>query len=121
MKFKKSLPRSRLARDPTVKKLIIACLSFLLLQIILALTLLSRLPSPLPLFYSQPWGAAQLARKSTFWLFPFLTTVVFILNLVIAYFLFAKEKTLSWILIITIILFTFLILFTQLKIILLFW
>jgi len=120
MKFKKFLPTSQLTRYPVVKRLVTLGFLFLLFQTMLNLLLLSRLPSLLPLFYSQSWGIAQLAKKTTLWLLPFLTTIVFILNLVLAHFLFGTEKNLSWALIITTVVFAFLILFTQIRIILLF-
>ena len=121
MKFKKFLPSSQLARDSFIKKLIPIGFLFLFLQFILALVFFRRLPSVVPLFYSRPWGIAQLAKKTTFWLFPFLTTIIFILNLALAHFLFAAEKILSEVLIVAAVVFAFLILFTQIKIILLFY
>lgn len=121
MKFKRFFPRPQLARDSLVKKLIPIGFLFLFLQFSLALVFFRHLPSVVPLFYSQAWGEAQLAKKTTFWLLPFLTTVVFMLNLAFAHFVFAAEKIVSEILIVAAVVFAFLILLTQIKIILLFW
>lgn len=121
MKFKKFLPDSQLTRDPGLKKLVIAGFLFLALQIGVVFLFFSRLPPSLPLFYSRPWGALQLAKKSTLWLFPFLTTLFFILNLVLAHFLFSTEKILSTVLAVAATAFAFLVLFTEIKIIILFY
>lgn len=120
MKFKKFLPSSKLTQELSIKRFVLIGFLFLSLQIILTFSFFSRLPSTLPLFYSQPWGATQLANKTTLWLLPFLTTIIFILNLILAHSLFPTEKILSEILIVTTAVFAFLILFTQIRIILLF-
>lgn len=121
MKFKKFLPDSQLARDPVLKKLMTTGLLFLIGQIAAVVLSFSRLPPSLPLFYSRLWGATQLAPKTTLWLLPFLTTFFFILNLVLAHFFFATEKILSTVLIVATTVFAFLVLFTQAKIVLLFY
>lgn len=121
MKFKKFLSGSQLAHNPWFKRLMVAGFLFLMGQALVIVLSFSYLPSSLPLFYSRPWGTAQLASKITLWLFPFLTTIVFIFNLVLAHLLFTAERILSTILIVSATVFAFLTLFTQIKIVLLFY
>ena len=121
LKLKKFLPSSKLGGDPGLKKLVGFGLVFLIVQVGMIVFSYSRLPPSVPLFYSRPWGMAQLAEKTTLWLFPFVTTLILLVNLVLAHFLFTAEKILATILIASGTTFAFLVLFTEIKIILLFY
>lgn len=63
-------------------------LSLLLLSLIIALTdlfVLKFLPATLPLFYSLPWGQAQLATHTQFLIIPASISAITILNLIISW------------------------------------
>lgn len=56
-------------------------------QVVLVSYFGNLLPREIPLFYSRPWGEFQLAQKPNLWLLPFLSTVTFLANLILANFL----------------------------------
>jgi len=66
------------------------------------------LPPDIPLFYSRPWGAEQLASSSSAFLLPVITFIVIILNNFLAVFLLRSNSLLSRLLVITSLLFAIL-------------
>lgn len=44
-----------------------------------------KLPSTIPLFYSLPWGSAQLASLSQFIILPSVVLLIFFFNLILAW------------------------------------
>lgn len=64
------------------------------------------LPPEIPLFYSRPWGAEQLASSSSAFLLPVITIIVMILNNFLAVFLLRSNSLLSRLLVITSLLFS---------------
>jgi hypothetical protein len=63
------------------------------------------LPPEIPLFYSRPWGAEQLASSSQIFLLPVLSIVIMLLNNLLAVLLLHSHSILSRLLIITSLLF----------------
>jgi hypothetical protein len=120
--FYKLLPTSLpFTTDRYIKIPFLAGLACLLLQMSLLILAQSHLPPEVPLFYSHPWGKLQLASKTTLWLLPFSTTLVFILNLVLANLVSRQERLLAKILIGTGVSFSFLATYTLIKIVMLVW
>lgn len=69
--------------------------SLLVLSLIIALTIifaLKFLPVKLPLFYSLPWGQAQLATHEQFLIIPASISAVMLINLVISSQLHASQS-----------------------------
>lgn len=119
-KFRRFFPPSQFSGNPWVQRIV--ALNFLLLFFQTGSTLFfqNSLPPLLPLFYSQSWGRKQLASRPTLFLLPFLSTLIFSLNLLLAYFLYEKEKILSLSSLFLSTIFIFLLLLTEIKIIFLF-
>jgi len=67
----------------------------ILLQSSLILTTSSSLPPLVPLFYSRPWGEAQLAPWTFLWILPGLSLAISLLNFSLAIFVFGKLRFLS--------------------------
>ena len=59
------------------------------------------LPPEIPLFYSRPWGAEQLANSSQIFLLPVSSFIVLMLNIFFSVFLLRTNSLLSKLLIIT--------------------
>ncbi len=60
-----------------------------------------QIPPEVPLFYSRPWGEAQLAKPWSLWILPGLTLLTIIVNGMIGAQVFEKNKLLSRMLMIT--------------------
>jgi len=73
------------------------------------------LPPEIPLFYSRPWGAEQLAGSASAFLLPVITFVVIIINNFLAVFLLRSNSLLSRLLVITSLLFAILSFITMLR------
>lgn len=120
--FYKLLPTSSsLTNDRYVKIPFLLGLACLLLQLGLLAFVGQHLPPEVPIFYSRPWGKQQLTSKTTLWLLPFSTTLVFILNLALASLAGRQERLLARILIGAGVSFAFLATYTLMKIITVFW
>ncbi|MCJ7827846.1 hypothetical protein MUP65_01730 [Patescibacteria group bacterium] len=55
-----------------------------------------RLPPEIPLFYSQPWGEAQLSSLNTFFLLPLIGLSTTVLNFLIAKTFFSRSSFASF-------------------------
>lgn len=55
----------------------------------------SRLPPELPLYYSRPWGQAQLVTPEQFLILPVFSLTVFLINTILALKLHPQEKILA--------------------------
>lgn len=73
------------------------------------------LPPEIPLYYSRPWGAEQLANSSSIFLLPILSITVLIINNLFAVLLLRSNSLLSRLLVITSLIFTSFSLFTIIK------
>lgn len=82
----------------------------------LFLILFSRLPDKLPLFYSLPWGEAQLATKQQFFLLPVILVLVCLINSLIASLLHEAQYMLKRLLMLSLLLINLIILITAVKI-----
>lgn len=114
-------PPSSLTTDRYIKIPFLVGLTFLFLQLGLLVAAERHLPPEVPLFYSHPWGKLQLAPKTTLWLLPFSTALVFILNLSLANFVHHQEQLLARILMGVGVSFAFLATYTLTKIAMLVW
>lgn len=90
--------------------------------VVISITLLflvfySRLPDRLPLFYSLPWGEAELAAKQQFFLLPIILALICLINSFIASQLHVAQVVLKKILVLSLILIDVIILVTAVKII----
>jgi len=56
------------------------------------------LPHQVPLFYFEPWGLEQLGSATQLWLIPACCGGVFVLNTILAWRFFHREKLLAQIL-----------------------
>lgn len=90
---------------------------FFLLSLLTLLLKWQRLPPEVPLYYSLPWGEEVLATPLDLLILPLSSLFVFILNFSLASFLLEKEPWLSRILILTSTIFSFLSMFTLIKIV----
>lgn len=87
-----------------------------LLIIILILIFLNLLPPKLPLFYSMPWGDAQLISKQQLFLLPIVLLVIVLINSFIVSQLHPLQKVLKRLLMLSLIFIDLIILATFLKI-----
>lgn len=69
---------------------IIINVTLITFQIFYLVKRISYLSSEIPLWYTKPWGLAQLAQKTDIWMIPIVTTFVVIGGLLIS--LYAKNK-----------------------------
>lgn len=76
-----------------------------------------RLPPEVPLYYCLPWGEAQLATPLDLLILPLTSLFVFVFNFFLASVFLEKEPWLSRVLILTSTIFSFLAMFTLIKII----
>lgn len=90
---------------------------FLLAQLIVLIIFWQQLPPQVPLFYSRPWGQEQLVSPWGLSTLPLASLAIILANLVIASFIPLEEKPLGQLLIAMTAVFSFLCLFTLLKII----
>lgn len=65
------------------------------------------LPPEIPLYYSRPWGDAQLANVSSIFILPALSLGVLIINNILAVFFLKSVQLLSRLLVITTLAFAF--------------
>lgn len=75
-----------------------------------------QLPPEIPLFFSLPRGEEMLGTKLSLLILPLLSTIFFIINFMIAAYLYTEEKIVSVFLIIISVVSTLLLLITFLKI-----
>jgi len=92
-------------------------LVFFTLSLLILILKWQNLPLEVPLYYSLPWGEAQLATPFDLLILPLVSFFVFILNFFLASILLEKEPWLCRILILTSTIFSFLSMFTLVKII----
>ena len=57
------------------------------------------LPPEVPLFYFRPWGVGQLAPSHQLWYIPALAGGFFIINVLLARYLFRRDKVLAQLLV----------------------
>jgi len=94
-------------------------MGLLLMGLLVLLWQYRSLPAKVPLFYSQPWGEAQLASPWGLFLLPGTGVVVLIINGLLASLIFEKQKLLARILLVGVALTSFLTIFTLFRILLL--
>lgn len=102
------------------EKFKIATRTFLLFFIVSILIIVfkwQKLPSEVPLYYSLPWGEEQLVTPLSLFILPLTSFFVFIFNFFLASIFLEKEPWLCRVLILTGIIFSFLSMFTLIKII----
>lgn len=105
-------------------RLIFYCFAFSILStlflILITLLSLSRLPTQLPLYYSLPWGDKQLATHGQFFILPGLIVLISLINFAFISHLHSSQLLLRRTLAFSLVLFSFMIVFSALKIILIF-
>lgn len=74
---------------------------FIVVQIALIFFRYTDLPPQVPLYYSQPWGEAQLATVSYLFLLPIASFIVLVLNNFLAIFYLKSLQLLSRLLVVT--------------------
>ena len=94
-------------------------LLFITIQLILGLTLSSKLPPQVPLFYSRPWGERQLTSPLFLFLLPTVSFLIMMLNFFLATTVTKKEPLISRLMLIFSTVISFLCLVTLVKIIIL--
>jgi hypothetical protein len=94
-------------------------LGFLVISLLTLTWFFRKLPAQVPLFYSRPWGEAQLVSPLWLSLLPLITLVVLVINTLIGGLLFTTDKLLSRILLATSALGGFLSSFSLIRIVLL--
>ena len=90
-----------------------------ILTLTIAITM-GNLPQKVPLFYSLPWGEAQLVSKPQLFLLPLLILLVGLVNLVMSWQLHESQLPLKRIIHISTVIFAVLIFITTLRVILIF-
>ena len=68
------------------------CMLSALVQSLLILTAVSKLPPQIPLFYSKTWGNEMLAPVLYIWILPAITVSVYFLNMFVCKFVTAQDK-----------------------------
>ena len=76
-------------------------LFFIFAQLVILFLKFNNLPPQIPLYYSQPWGEAQIVPVSYIFILPMLSVVILLLNNVLAVFLLKSIQLLSRLLVIT--------------------
>jgi len=107
----------RLWQFKKFKMAIRAFLLFFTLSLLIIILKWPSLPPEVPLFYSLPWGEEQLATPFELLLLPITSLVAFVLNFFFASIFLEKEPWLCRILILTSTIFSFLSMFTLIKIV----
>lgn len=87
--------------DDVIRRSVLVFAGILILFIILFIIKFRDLPPQLPLFYSLPRGNDQLASPILLAILPICSLIIEIINLIISLSIFAKEKLLARILMIT--------------------
>lgn len=77
------------------------CMLSVLIQSLLILTAMSKLPPQIPLFYSKTWGNEMLAPVFYIWILPTITVCIYFLNMFVSKFVIAHDKFLIGALFIT--------------------
>ena len=102
--------------DKTLSVPLLVSLSSVVLIIATFLILYQKLPPKLPLFYSLPWGQAQLVEKQQFLLMPAVLIMALLINTFIAYHLNQAQYVLRRILMLNLVFISIIIFLTALKI-----
>ncbi len=63
---------------------LVSSIVLIIIQLIIVIISFSKLPSKIPLFYSRPWGKAQLADSTYLFLLPGLSIGILVINAIIA-------------------------------------
>ena len=103
----------------TIAKQIRITLGLILIQVAIIIFFFPKLPPEIPLFFSQPWGKAQLAQPYLLIIFPVFSLVFLITNSLLATLFLEGEVLLSKILVFGSSLFTVFTLIALIKIIIL--
>lgn len=104
--------------DKTISRLLLISVMLTLIQAGLIILSSAQLPPQVPLFYSLPWGKAQLAPFQYLFLLPILSLACILLNTILAMIILEKKRFLSLCLVLTGILFSFFSLISLIEIIL---
>ncbi len=67
-----------------ILRALVLTLIIILVQIVLIVLYFSQLPPSVPLYYSRPWGQAQLAEAIYLFLLPSLSLIIFVINSLLA-------------------------------------
>ena len=67
-----------------ILRALVLTLIIILVQIVLIVLYFSQLPPSVPLYYSRPWGQAQLAETIYLFLLPSLSLIIFVINSLLA-------------------------------------
>lgn len=78
------------------------------------------LPDKVPLFYSLPWGQAQLVSKQQLFILPLILILISLVNALLAFQLHEVQRALKRMLTLSLILINLIIIITALKILLIF-
>lgn len=84
----------------TSRRLFLISVFSILSQIAFIIFYSNQLPPQLPLFYSLPWGQAQLASPSSLYLLP-LSSLIFLFSDIFLILFLAKQKLLAMVLLIS--------------------
>ncbi len=104
-------------QDRTTKLILQTSLLLTAVQLLVWVLFAKKLPPQLPLFYSLPWGEKQLAASTQLLFLPMISIAVIVGNFILASFMTAKEKLAGQLLVVGGGIFSFLCLFTLVKII----
>ena len=74
----------RLWQDKSISKIYRYNIFIIIIQIIFLIIKFSDLPQQVPFFYSRPWGESRLASAATLFVLPSLSTVLFLIDSLIA-------------------------------------
>ena len=88
-----------LMRDTSMARLLKGTLLLVAIQVIVFIVAIGSLPSQVPLYYSLPWGEAQLTSPWYLLLFPAMNVVILVINLSLAILVPTQERLLGRILI----------------------
>ncbi len=103
-------------QKPINRKLLVYSILLIIIQVVFITFYYDQLPRQVPLFYSRPWGKDQLVSSPYLYLLPITSFVILLLNMFLIVF-FAKISFLSISLLTSSTLYSFLSLFTLIKII----
>ena len=76
-------------------------MAIIFIQLMMWVIFLNRqvLPPQVPLFYFRPWGEGQLAPSHQFWFIPAFTGGIFVINVMLARYLYRQDKILAQLLV----------------------
>lgn len=77
---------SNLIMEKVIRRLYLSCFLINILQAVLILLLLNRLPVVVPLFYSLTWGEQQLVPSYFLFIFPLSLFFLLLVNILISIF-----------------------------------